>query len=113
VRPSIEDPARYPEVNVGGAQRALEFARRHDVGRFVFGSSSSVYGEREEVPFSEDDRVDHHISPYAATKRAGELLSKPTTISSTSTSSASASSPSTAPASAPTSPFTSSPGSSS
>jgi UDP-glucuronate 4-epimerase len=76
VRPSIDDPVRYQDVNVGGTQRALEFARRHDVGRFVFGSSSSVYGEREEVPFSEDDRVDHPISPspYAATKRAGELL---------------------------------------
>lgn len=74
VHPSVEWPARYQSVNVGGTQQGLEFARRHGIPSFVFGSSSSVYGEREEVPFSEEDRVDRPISPYAATKRAGELL---------------------------------------
>jgi len=74
VRPSIQDPVRYQEVNVGGTQRALEFARRRGIRRFLFASSSSVYGDRGEAPFSEDDRVEEPISPYAATKRAGELL---------------------------------------
>jgi UDP-glucuronate 4-epimerase len=74
VRPSIEAPVLYHEVNVGGTLSLLEFARRRSIDRFVFGSSSSVYGNNEKVPFSEDDPVDHPISPYAATKKAGELL---------------------------------------
>ena len=74
VRPSIENPGLYQEVNVGGTCALLEGARRHKLGKFVFGSSSSVYGNNEKVPFSEDDEVDHPISPYAATKRAGELF---------------------------------------
>jgi UDP-glucuronate 4-epimerase len=52
----------------------LEAARRHGLKRFIFGSSSSVYGNNEKVPFAEADPVDHPISPYAATKKAGELL---------------------------------------
>ncbi len=74
VRPSIQRPQRYQEVNLGGTTRLLEFARERDITRFVFASSSSVYGNNEKVPFSEDDPVDFPISPYAATKRAGELL---------------------------------------
>jgi UDP-glucuronate 4-epimerase len=74
VRPSIERPLLYQDVNVRGTQQLLEYARSAGIHRFIFGSSSSVYGNSEAVPFSEDDRVDHPISPYAATKRAGELL---------------------------------------
>jgi UDP-glucuronate 4-epimerase len=74
VRGSIADPVLYSSVNLDGTTRLLEACRRHGVGRFLFGSSSSVYGNNEKVPFSEDDPVDHPISPYAATKKAGELL---------------------------------------
>jgi len=74
VRPSIEHPVLYQDVNVSGTLQMLELARRRGVTNFVFGSSSSVYGNNRKVPFSEDDPVDHPISPYAATKRAGELL---------------------------------------
>jgi UDP-glucuronate 4-epimerase len=74
VRPSIIDPLGYTQANVVATQVLLEAARRHEVTRFVFGSSSSVYGNNEKVPFSEDDAVDHPISPYAATKRTGELI---------------------------------------
>lgn len=74
VRPSLEDPSLYLDVNVNGTLQLLEMAQRGGVHRFVFASSSSVYGDNVSVPFSEDDRVDHPISPYAATKRAAELL---------------------------------------
>jgi UDP-glucuronate 4-epimerase len=74
VRPSLEDPALYLDVNVNGTLHLLEMAQKRSVHRFVFASSSSVYGDNVSVPFSEDDRVDHPISPYAATKRAAELL---------------------------------------
>ena len=74
VRPSIKDPLAYGRANLTATQSMLELARRCGIQRFVFGSSSSVYGNNERVPFSEDDPVDHPISPYAATKRAGELL---------------------------------------
>ncbi len=74
VRPSIERPALYTAVNVDGTVNLLEAAGQHGVERFVFASSSSVYGNNKKVPFSEDDPVDHPISPYAATKKAGELL---------------------------------------
>ena len=73
VRPSIEDPILYEEVNVRGTANLLEACRKHGVKRFVFGSSSSVYGDSTAVPFSEDARVDRPVSPYAATKVAGEL----------------------------------------
>ena len=74
VRPSIEDPVLYASVNLDGTAKVLEAARRHEVRTFVFGSSSSVYGNNPKVPFAEDDPVDHPISPYAATKRSGELM---------------------------------------
>jgi UDP-glucuronate 4-epimerase len=74
VRPSIEQPALYARVNVEGTVAVLELARRLRVPAFVFGSSSSVYGNAAPVPFSEADPVAAPISPYAATKRAGELL---------------------------------------
>ncbi|MFQ5690469.1 MAG: GDP-mannose 4,6-dehydratase [Gemmatimonadota bacterium] len=74
VRPSIEQPLLYADVNIKGTQELLEYARDAGIRRFVFGSSSSVYGNNEKVPFAEDDPVDHPISPYAATKRAGELI---------------------------------------
>ena len=74
VRPSLERPEIYTEVNVTGTVNLLELARKLKVGSFIFGSSSSVYGGNKKVPFSEADPVDQPISPYAATKRAGELL---------------------------------------
>ncbi len=75
VRPSIEDPATYVEVNCTGTVNLLEAARQSGrLERFIFGSSSSVYGVNSKVPFSEEDPVEQPISPYAATKRAGELL---------------------------------------
>lgn len=74
VRPSVEDPAGYADVNVLGTARVLEWARERAIPRILFASSSSVYGGRTNVPFSENDPVDHPVSPYAATKKAGELL---------------------------------------
>jgi len=74
VRPSIRQPLLYTDVNVHGTTVLLEACRREGVGKFIFGSSSSVYGNRRKTPFAESDDVDHPISPYAATKRAGELL---------------------------------------
>ena len=74
VRPSIEAPLAYSQVNLDGTVGMLELARRLGARRFVFGSSSSVYGNNEKVPFAEADPVENPISPYAATKRAGELL---------------------------------------
>jgi UDP-glucuronate 4-epimerase len=72
VRPSLADPILYQRVNVEGTYRLLEQSRRHCVPRFLFASSSSVYGVRSKVPFSEDDPVNRPASPYAATKIAGE-----------------------------------------
>jgi UDP-glucuronate 4-epimerase len=74
VRPSIQRPLLYEEVNVKGTLNMLEAACRHQVTNFLFASSSSVYGGQEKVPFSEDDPIARPISPYAATKAAGELL---------------------------------------
>jgi UDP-glucuronate 4-epimerase len=74
VRPSLQDPKLYTETNVNGTLNLLELARDFGVRQFVFGSSSSVYGVNCKMPFSEDDRVQQPISPYAATKVAGELL---------------------------------------
>ena len=74
VRPSIEDPGSYASINVDGTVILLEACRRAAVRRFVFGSSSSVYGDSTPVPFREDAPVADPISPYAATKRAGELF---------------------------------------
>jgi UDP-glucuronate 4-epimerase len=74
VRPSIAEPALYADVNVNGTVVLLEIARQLKIPRFIFASSSSVYGNNKKVPFSEDDNVDFPISPYAATKKAGELI---------------------------------------
>ncbi|HEY0429538.1 MAG TPA: GDP-mannose 4,6-dehydratase [Pyrinomonadaceae bacterium] len=74
VRPSLEQPKLYNETNINGTLNLLELAREFDVRQFVFGSSSSVYGINCKIPFSEDDRIHQPISPYAATKAAGELL---------------------------------------
>lgn len=74
VRPSIEDPLYYVDVNLMGLTNLLEASREHNIKSFVFVSSSSVYGNNKKVPFSEKDAVDNPISPYAATKKAGELL---------------------------------------
>jgi UDP-glucuronate 4-epimerase len=74
VRPSIEDPVGYQDVNVGGTQLLLELARTLGVRQFVFASSSSVYGVNPRVPWREDDFVLQPISPYASTKVSGELL---------------------------------------
>ncbi|MBK8977569.1 MAG: GDP-mannose 4,6-dehydratase [Planctomycetes bacterium] len=74
VRPSIADPIRYMDVNVTGTQTLLEAVRARPRIPFVFASSSSVYGGNEKVPFAEDDPVDHPVSPYAASKKSGEVL---------------------------------------
>src|SRR5512146_2096469 len=74
VRPSIQNPLFYEEVNVRGTMHLLETARKCGVRPFVFASSSSVYGDNPKVPFSEQDPVDNPISPYAATKKAGERI---------------------------------------
>lgn len=74
VRPSIVDPLGYTRANVVATQAMLEAARQRGVNRFIFGSSSSVYGNNRKVPFSEADSVDRPISPYAATKRACEVM---------------------------------------
>ncbi|PYS23697.1 MAG: epimerase [Acidobacteria bacterium] len=74
VRPSLAEPRLYVETNVNGTVNLLELARAHGIKQFVFGSSSSVYGENEKVPFNEADPISKPISPYAATKAAGELI---------------------------------------
>ena len=74
VRPSIKNPLLYEEVNVKGTINLLELSRKYKIKNFVFGSSSSVYGINKKVPFSESDEVNDIISPYAATKRAAELM---------------------------------------
>jgi len=74
VRPSLEMPRLYTDVNLTGTATLLEHARNFKVGRFLFGSSSSVYGNIDRVPLVETERADEPVSPYAATKRAGELL---------------------------------------
>jgi UDP-glucuronate 4-epimerase len=74
IRPSIIDPVEYQSVNVEGTMVLLEAAKKHGIKKFIFGSSSSVYGNNKKIPFSETDNVDFPISPYAATKKAGELF---------------------------------------
>ena len=74
VRPSVEDPYLYQTTNVEGTLNMLDAARRAGVKRFVFGSSSSVYGVNDKVPFAERDPILRAASPYAATKVAGEAL---------------------------------------
>ena len=74
VRPSIENPLLYQEVNGIGTQNILEEAKLHNIKNLVMASSSSVYGNCKEVPFREDMIVDYAISPYAATKKANEVM---------------------------------------
>jgi len=76
VQPSLDDPGGYMDANVTGTARLLEQARRDGIVRIVFGSSSSVYGASTPAPFTEDAAADGPISPYAASKRAGELVSR-------------------------------------
>lgn len=74
VRPSIKEPELFFEVNVNGTLNILEAMKRYGVKKLIFASSSSIYGNNKKVPFSEKDNVDLPISPYAATKKACELL---------------------------------------
>jgi len=74
VRPSLDQPLLYSQTNIEGTLNLLELSRQHNIKQFVFGSSSSVYGINAKVPFSEGDPIRQPISPYAATKAAGELL---------------------------------------
>lgn len=74
VRPSIENPGEYFDVNVTGTLNILQCMQENFVSKLIFASSSSVYGSNIKVPFSETDSVDNPISPYAATKKSGELL---------------------------------------
>lgn len=74
VRPSIERPLDYVDVNIRGTMNLWELCKDFEVKKFVCASSSSVYGNNEKVPFSENDNVDRPISPYAATKKCGEIL---------------------------------------
>lgn len=74
VRPSLKNPILYAEVNIRGTINLLEACKNSGVRRFVFASSSSVYGNNPKIPFAEEDPVDNPISPYAATKKAGELI---------------------------------------
>lgn len=74
VRPSIEKPLEYEEVNVRGTMNLWELCNQFGIKKFICASSSSVYGNNEKIPFSETDNVDQPISPYAATKKSGEVL---------------------------------------
>ncbi|MDQ0066924.1 GDP-mannose 4,6-dehydratase [Chryseobacterium lathyri] len=74
VRPSIARPLEYEEVNVRGTMNLWELCKEFNINKFICASSSSVYGNNEKTPFSESDNVDHPISPYAATKKSGEIL---------------------------------------
>jgi UDP-glucuronate 4-epimerase len=76
VRPSINKPMLYFDVNVKGTQNLLELARLYDIKTFIFGSSSSVYGNNTKIPFNEEDITENQISPYASTKKIGETLCK-------------------------------------
>src|SRR4030043_1290607 len=74
VSPSISDPLLYQDVNIRGTIVLLEACKEHQIQNFIFASSSSVYGENQRVPFTEEDLNIQPLSPYGATKRAGELL---------------------------------------
>jgi UDP-glucuronate 4-epimerase len=74
VRPSIADPLLYQDVNIRGTTVLLETCKGRGIKNFIFASSSSVYGENQRVPFTEKDLDIQPVSPYGATKRAGELL---------------------------------------
>ncbi len=74
VRPSIEDPRLYYDVNINGTYNLFELCAQNKPNKIILASSSSVYGNNEKVPFSESDIVDHPISPYAATKKMNEVM---------------------------------------
>lgn len=74
VRPSIQNPELYFHINLSGTLNLLQLCKQFKINSFIFASSSSVYGNNPKLPFSEDDFVDHPISPYAASKKAGELF---------------------------------------
>jgi UDP-glucuronate 4-epimerase len=74
VRPSILDPNAYYQTNVMGTMNLLELCKKYNIKKFILASTSSIYGNNDKVPFSEDDVVDYPISPYAASKKAAELL---------------------------------------
>lgn len=74
VRPSIERPMEYAEVNILGSMNLWELCKDYGIKKFICASSSSVYGNNEKIPFAEADNVDRPISPYAATKKCGEIL---------------------------------------
>ena len=74
VRPSLMDPNGYIHTNITGTQKVHDFMLARSITKLIFASSSSVYGNNKKVPFSEDDNVDNPISPYAFTKKAGELM---------------------------------------
>ncbi len=74
VRPSIENPSLYADVNVGGTINLLEIARKSNVEKFIFASSSSVYGENAALPFSEEEKNLLPVSPYGCTKLSGEII---------------------------------------
>jgi len=74
VRHSVENPGLYEDVNCRGTINLLELSRRHEAQKFILGSTSSIYGASERIPFQEDDPVPHPVSPYAASKRAAELF---------------------------------------
>ena len=74
VRASLKNPEKYREVNVNGTLNLLELARKFNIKKFIFGSSSSVYGTNKKIPFSEKDQTDNITSPYAETKRTAEIF---------------------------------------
>ena len=74
VRPSLKNPDLYYRVNVEGSKNILQLMKKHKVKRFIFGSSSSVYGGQQKVPFAETDRLNKPVSPYAETKLKAEKL---------------------------------------
>ena len=76
VRPSMENPELYHKVNVEGTKNILEIAVQHKCQQVIYGSSSSVYGTNQKVPFSEEDEINNFISPYAETKKKAEELCK-------------------------------------
>ena len=76
VRPSLVSPTKYVDVDIKGTVNLLEMAKEYDIDRFVFGSSSSVYGVNEKTPFSEDDVTDFQVSPYATAKKSAEQYCK-------------------------------------
>ena len=76
VRASMKNPKLYEKVNANGTKNLLDLCVKYNIRNFIFGSSSSIYGTNKKTPFSESDRINNQISPYAKTKKAGELLCK-------------------------------------